>query len=321
MKKKLFKQILSVLLAIILVCTAFSTMLVGATTGDKDNIFLQCFDNDDLKCTVLIMTFDKAFTEIGDELQVQLTIEKNNVQTIEADKILREIHTAGAQLFICLPSYLSDKKGSTVPSSSVLTVSEGAFHTTENELSPSYSGLLSASDSVSRSTKDWERIKDVAGAGTKVLNSYFYGDTRLPIGDHPKIKEHKIVEGTEMRFKSVNWAWQGEEMTFTENGEQTESSITANVLGKHTISGKVNDFVYDTFSFTVVSKEQARKDNLLILFKQCLRSFYVIPVGLLLGLTMPGMFMIAGQFLWIEKFFVQLGSKELIEDYIGTTIK
>ena len=72
--------------------------------------------------------------------------------------------------------------------------------------------------------------------------------------------------------------------------------------------GKLNDFIYDTFDFTIVSEEQARKDYLKITFKQSLRSVYVIPIGLIIGFTIPGMFMIAGQLLWIEKFFVQLFS-------------
>ena len=125
-----------------------------------------------------------------------------------------------------------------------------------------------------------------------------------------------------MRYTSANWAWTGEEITFTENGEQSELTVSAGVCGEHTVKGKVNDFIYDTFSFTVVSRDQAKKDSLWISFKQCLRSVYVIPIGLLIGFTMPGMFMIAGQFMWFERFFKQLFSKELIEDYVGVvTIK
>ncbi|MBQ3149790.1 MAG: hypothetical protein IJB86_00935 [Clostridia bacterium] len=316
------KKMLSILLtAALMICTC-SVMLADAATADKDKIFLQCFDNEDLECTVLIMTFDKSFTKIGDNLQVQLTIEKDNVQTIAEDKILREFHEAGAQLFICLPSYLSDEKDSTIPTSSILTVSEGAFTAEENELSPSYYGVLSVSDNVSRSTKDWEQVKDVAAAKTKILDTYKYGDTRFPIGSHPNVKKYKVVEGSEMRYTSANWAWTGEEITFTENGEQSELTVSAGVCGEHTVKGKVNDFIYDTFSFTVVSRDQAKKDSLWISFKQCLRSVYVIPIGLLIGFTMPGMFMIAGQFMWFERFFKQLFSKELIEDYVGVvTIK
>ena len=313
------KKLISILLSVVIVMGT-CCVTVGAAS-DKDKIFLQCFDNEDLKCTVLILTFDKAFTKIGEELQVQLTTEKDNTITIEDSKILREFHKAGAQLFICLPSYLSDEKDSTIPTSSMLTVSEGAFLTEQGELSPEYSGALIVSSSVSRSTKEFEIVKDVAGAKARILNSYMYGDTKFPIGDHPDKRDDKVVVGAEMHFVSTNWAWQGDEMVFTENDEPSDVSNVVNTLGDHTIKGKVNDFVYDTFSFTVVTKEQARKDNLRITFLQSLRSVYVIPIGLLLGLTMPGMFMIAGQLLWIEKFFTQLFSKELVDDYYTALIK
>ena len=321
MKKKLFKRVLSVLLSAVLVVTAFPTMFAGAATEDKDKIFLQCFDNEDLKCTVLILTFDKAFTKIGEELKVSLTTEKDNTITIEDSKILREFHKSGAQLFIALPSYLSDEEGSTIPTSSMLTVSEGAFVTEKGELSPEYSGALIVSTSVSRSTKEFEIVKDVAGAKARILQSYMYGDTKFSIGDHPDKREDKVVVGAEMYFVSANWAWDGDEMEFTENGELTDVSTVVNTLGDHTIKGKLNDFIYDTFSFKVVSEEQARKDYLKITFKQSLRSVYVIPLGLIIGFTIPGMFMIAGQLLWIEKFFTQLFSKELVDDYYTALIK
>ncbi len=319
------KKILCFLLCAILLFTAFPTVLTAsASSDDKDTIFLQCFDNHDLECTVLILTFDESFTEISDSVAVELTVNKETSK-IEEDNLIREIHRSGAQLFIRLPSYLSDKKGSTIPTSSTLTVKEGAFLSADSEPSPAFSGILSVSDSVSRSTKDFEIIKKVSGAKTQIHESYTLQGSAFPI-DFPissesKSKKNKIVEGTEMHYTSVNWSWTADEMTFTQNGEQTEKVITANTLGEHTVLGKVNDFVYDTLSYTVVTKDQARKDSLRILFGQTLRSFYVVPIGLIIFFTIPGMFMLAGQFMQIEAFFKQLTSKELIEDYRNVTIR
>ncbi len=315
------KKFLSFILAFILVLTTLPTAL-GAS--DSDTVFLQCFDNHDLRCTVLILTFDKSFTEISDSVSVQLTVNKETSE-IDENCIIREIKKSGAQLFVRLPSYLSDSKDSKIPTSSTLTVSEGAFTTKDNEPSPSFSGILSVSDSVSRSTRDFEIIHDVSGAKTKIHESYALEGSRFPI-DFPisskkKSNENKIIEGTEMHYSAVNWAWDADEMTFFENGEQTERLILAETLGEHTVVGKVNDFVYDSFSYTVVTKDQARKDSLRILFLQTLRSVYVVPIGLLIFFTMPGMFMLAGQFMQTEAFFKQLTSKELVEDYRSVTIR
>ncbi|MBQ3150898.1 MAG: hypothetical protein IJB86_06600 [Clostridia bacterium] len=323
MNKKFFKRVLSVLLVATLILGTMSATIASAADA-KTRIFLRCYDNNDLECTVLIMSFEiyeynQKYTQIGEKPEVTLTIGEE-VQTISEDKILQQINSRDAQLFICLPTYLSDEKENAIPTTAMLTVSEAAFIDKNGKSSPGYSGQLEALTGISNSTLDWERVADVVGAEADVPSAYRFSEDK-----------NKVVLGTQVELVSNCFAFEVEDFTFYKDGEPlNENVIIPEECGTYTYFGKVNDFIYDTVTFTVVTKEEARKDTLAILGKINLQALYMVPLGLISVLFgglfggwgfIFGSFTLDAQFSYISWFYKQLFSKELLDKYYPITMK
>ena len=313
-KKTAFNRIVAFFLSVWL---SFAVAISASASEDymTSKVFLQCWNNTDLKCTILILTFNSIFTEISNCPQAKLAV-GDIEQTISTDRIICERNTHGAQMFIRLPTYLSDEDETAIPSSAILSVPAGIFYTSGGEESPAVIEPLQYSAS-SYTTRSWEQMHNVFGGKTLMLQSYFYEDKKMPVLGYLEAREIKIVEGTDIELQSLNWAWNIEDITFSEKGMQIEKSFTAQGCGKHTISGKVNDYLYDTISFTVITKEEARNDNLRILGKLNLRSLYIVPCGLVLQLLIGygnilGAMMLYAQWGFTKDFFKQISSDELV---------
>ena len=322
-KQNLWKRMTAFALCLVLL---FSVG-VQAYAGDaQQDVFFLCRDNDELQCTVLILDYNSAFTQIGDVPQVQLT-NGGDVTIISEDSILRELHetrirhTPGkkdAQLFIRLPAYLRDGEENAIPTSAVLSVSAGAFRTEAGEPSPAVSMPLKIV-SASRVTWDWEYVEHIA-CGTAVLprtvyhsaNPFFFsssGGIRLQ-------KEIEIAEGTKISFEACHWGWDIAEMQFMENGQLLAQPVTAQTLGRHTVRVSINDFVYEDISYAVVTPAEARLANLWALGIESLRGVYMVPFGLAV-LIYPGVGTFLGGNILLEwwnavsSFFAQLFSRDL----------
>ena len=309
------KKAISVLLCVVMIFAVPCIEAVQAAAYDeRQDLALLCWDNADLQCTVLILDYyyHSAFTEIGDVPQVKLT-NGDDTQSIDADKILLERHKTLStaeemQLYICLPAYLRDGEADAIPTSTVLTVSAGAFRTSEGEPSPAVSVPLKIGSGW------WERIEHVAG-GKAYLPRTVYRAKRGGGKELPK--EIKIAADTEITLCSRHRAWNSAEIRFTENGQPLEHVFSAQKLGKHTVRGRVNDFVYEDFSYTVISHAEARLTNLAKLGIESLRGVYLIPGGLALQLVpVAGNFLGSAMLLsWWDStayFFAQLFSYDLM---------
>lgn len=305
------------------VAMLFSASVQAAAYDERQDLGLLCWDNEDLHCTVLILEYyySSGFTEIGDVPQVQLT-NGDETQTIDADKILLERHQKVStdeemQLYICLPAYLRDGEADAIPTSTVLSVSAGAFRTAEGEPSPAVSLPLKIRTAY---TDGWEQIEHVAG-GKAYLPRTVYRAKRGGGAELPK--EIKIAADTEIALCSRHRAWNSAEITFTENGQPLEPVFPAQKLGQHTVRGRVNDFVYEDFSYTVITHAEAKLTNLARLGLESLRGLYLVPGGLLLQIlppygTIAGSAMLLSWWNSASYFFIQLFSHDLMPT-VGVT--
>lgn len=313
-----WKRMIALALCLVL---AFTAAVQACAWDAQQSISFLYWDNDELQCTVLILDYYSKDTEIGDVPQVQLT-NGDDVLTIDADRILQERHETvstekHAQLFICLPAYLRDGEANAIPTSTVLTVSAGAFRTSEGEPSPAVSVPLKIRTAY---LDGWERIEHVAG-GKAYLPRTVYRAKRGGGAELPK--EIKIAKGTEITLCSRHRAWNSAEITFTENGQPSEHVLTAQKLGRHTVRGKVNDFVYEDFSYTVIPHAEARLANLAKLGLYSLRGVYLIPGGLAVQVipvvgNLLGSAMLLSWWNTTANFVVQLFSYDLM-DTVGVT--
>ncbi|MCR5485491.1 MAG: hypothetical protein K6F09_07840 [Clostridiales bacterium] len=318
--KKQTKRLIALALCLVML---FSVSAQAAAYDERQDLGLLYWDNEDLQCTVLILDYyyGSGFTEIGDVPQVRLT-NGDETQTIDANKIILERHKTQStaeemQLYICLPAYLRDGEADAIPTSTVLSVSEGAFRTAEGEPSPAVSVPLKIRNAY---TYGWERIEHVAG-GIAYLPRTIYRAKRGGGAELPK--EIKIAADTEVTLCSRDRAWNSAEITFTENEQPLEPIFPAQKLGKHTIRGRVNDFVYEDFSYTVITNAEAKLTNLVKLGLESLRGIYLVPGGLALQIlppygTIAGGIMLLSWWNSASSFFIQLFSHDLMPT-VGVT--
>ena len=260
----MFKRILSILLTIIFVG---SMSLCAFAAEEEPQAKFYRFNNEDLKCTVLIVAYDPQTFPVRGEKPAVLLVTDGKSVTISPDKIVFSENAPLSLLYICLPGFLADDEHKGYAEETVVQIASGAYLTAEGE----------PCDAISRDARylNWRgswTLLSVEG----VMPYVFY-----------TAKAPELLEGTEMKVVQFRSAWRSD-VVYSNDGEVSEekSYTYTPSLGRHVLLAKANEFVYEKFEFVVVSQETMRRDNLKLLLQEGFRFGRNIPLGIV-GFFIP----------------------------------
>lgn len=260
----MFKRVLSIFLAILLVC---SLSLCAFAAEEEPQAEFYRFNNEDLKCTVLIVAYDpQAFPVRGEKPAVSLVTDGKSV-TISPDKIVFSENAPLSLLYICLPGFLADDEHKGYAEETVVKIASGAYLTAEGE----------PCAAISRDARylNWRgswTLLSVEG-----VMPYVFYTAKVP----------ELLEETELKVVQFRSAWRSD-VVYSNDGEVSEEITYTYTpsLGRHVLLAKANEFVYEKFEFVVVNQETMRRDNLKLLLQEGFRFGRNIPMGIV-GMFIP----------------------------------
>lgn len=306
------KRTISILLSLLLV---FSLSITAFSEQEEPVTEYYYYNNDELKCSVLIISYDPQYYSVRGEKPEAVTEADGKTTKIAEDKILFSQDEAVALLYICLDDYINDTDHSSFPEDAVIKISSGAYLTADGKASPEETRRLHFGDWRSR-TYDSPYLLFVDG-----VMPWAFHEAKIP----------EMAEGAELTVGQQHYTWRYD-IVYTDNGEvlpedANEYTYTPS-LGKHVLYAKANEYVYERFEFTVVTKETMRKDHLKLLLKEGFRFGRYIPMGII-GSFIPsaawglpaGWAVFAMQAQYFITFARQLFSKEIVDSYNQQPVK
>lgn len=226
---------------------------------------------------VLVLTFNSAYTAVGQTPAVTLTYRNGETKSIDPQQIRQAVYfmdgVAYPQLFIT--ENISD---------GTVTVGAGAFQTADGTPSPAmtdqsfHSGFSSDFRSGFWNLHIFCRSKGVT-AGNRLLEG-----KPVSLSFEPSREEYDgYVADT---FLAALWA---PYVQYADNGTPVDASFTPQGRGAHTFTARLNDFVSDYIPLEVAARQQTFSDvwNQYSMAEYLLAGFaFLIPgLGLPLGIA------------------------------------
>ncbi|MBQ7546319.1 MAG: hypothetical protein IJT41_05070 [Clostridia bacterium] len=264
------KKVLSALLTVAL-CLCCAN--IAFAQSEEPAVYGEILNNQATSDLIVVLTYDGAYSQVGELPSVTLKSASQEDTALSADSILQQVYfyeeTYYPQLFIRLP-----ETDESVYKETMLYVSAGAFQDKNGNESSAVSKeieyLHSArydvqghSDYVIPDTRIFSDSKNYVLVGTSVTTSY-----------------DNFVRKNEDMWENASKLYVGNDEIYTD--------FTPQEADTYTITCKLNDFVWDEYSFTAMDKTHAHWQGIRSSFILLVESPVLFLAGIGLTFILPG---------------------------------
>ena len=233
------KKAISVLLAVLMCWCCMNAAFASEESPIKEIQKVWSFGE---KAEIIVLTYDAAYSALGEKPNVTLNTGTKEI-TVPAKDILQEVYagegTNYPQLFVRLPD-----TGDAFNHETVISVSEGAFRDGSGQPAPAASlNLPNSGTSYSVTGHSEYGIEDVFYHKTPT----YYVLVGTPVTS--------ILEG------SGDDVWK-DASKFYVDGKEVGEAFTPMQDGEYTVTCKLNDLVWDEYTFTALTEKQAYSQSL-----------------------------------------------------------